>query len=108
MFEPVCRSSDIEDNSSQAFTVNQRDVLIVRTGQDFYALENRCSHQAAPLHGGRIRRGMIACPLHGVMFELKTGKPHGRLTQLCVETFELEVRDEVIYVAIPEEDTWGV
>lgn len=54
------------------------DVFVVRDGERLFAIGNRCTHQAAPLHRGPVRfSGSLAtvqCPLHGSMFELLDGK----------------------------------
>ena len=76
-------------------------ILVCRSGNEFFAIENRCTHQDTPLAGGRVRRGFIACPLHGVMFDLRTGVPRGELTKTAVRTFETEVRDGTLYVIPP-------
>lgn len=101
MAELVCAVTDIAANQSRAFDVNGLSILICHSGGQFYALENRCSHQETPLAGGRIRRGYIACPLHGVMFELASGKPTGTLTKNCVATYPVEVIDGQISVTLP-------
>ena len=73
-------------------------VLVCRSGDEFFAIENRCTHQDTPLAGGRVRRGFIACPLHGVMFDLRTGMPRGELTKTPVRTFTTEVTAGTLYV----------
>ena len=48
-------------------------VLVGRGEHGFHAVNDRCTHQAALLSGGRIRRGAVMCPLHGARFELASG-----------------------------------
>lgn len=75
-------------------------VLIVRTEDGYTALNDRCTHQAAMLSPGRIRRGAIMCPLHGARFEVATGRCVGA-AYADLRRFELRTRDGIIEVAVP-------
>jgi len=55
--------------------VGDRDVLLIHQGGAFYALEDRCTHKAYPLHNGELLEGAVKCDWHGAKFDLKTGKP---------------------------------
>ncbi|MEZ4269282.1 MAG: thiamine pyrophosphate-binding protein [Myxococcota bacterium] len=68
----------------------------------FAALDNRCPHQGGPLGEGSIENGLLRCPWHGWDFDPLTGKPPGGYDD-GVATYETEVRDDGIYVAVPEE-----
>lgn len=75
-------------------------VLIVRTDEGYNALNDRCTHQAAMLSAGRIRRGAIMCPLHGARFEVATGRCVGG-AYADLRRFELRLQDGMIEVAVP-------
>ncbi|MBT5209668.1 MAG: ferredoxin, partial [Halieaceae bacterium] len=50
------------------------------------------------LAGGRIRRGHVSCPLHGVRFKLSTGEPVGQLTRVALKTFDVQIEAGMIGV----------
>ncbi len=54
------------------------DVLLYRVAQRVYAVANRCTHQGAPLHRGRVRTSgsvvSVSCPIHGSTFMLSDGR----------------------------------
>ena len=50
-----------------------RRIMIVNDGGRLYALEGDCKHQRAPLAGGEVTGGTIACRRHGWRYNLKTG-----------------------------------
>ena len=77
-------------------------VLVAKTDDGLHAVNDRCTHQAALLSGGRIRRGAIMCPLHGARFELETGRCIGG-TYRDLRTFELRVEGGEIEICIPDE-----
>jgi len=41
---------------------------------EYYAIDNRCTHDNGPLGEGSIKNGRIICPRHGAAFDAKTGK----------------------------------
>ncbi|REJ79492.1 MAG: thiamine pyrophosphate-binding protein [Acidobacteria bacterium] len=68
----------------------------------FAALTNKCPHQGGPLGEGSIEKGYLRCPWHGWDFHPLTGRsPEGFDDGL--ETFEIDVRDDGVYVGVPEE-----
>jgi nitrite reductase/ring-hydroxylating ferredoxin subunit len=100
-FVAVLAADQLADNASHAVYVRGHSVLLCRSGDQLHAIANQCSHQQRPLEGGRIRGRHITCPVHGVRFDLTTGKPLGSLTQVSVAVFELRVVDGWIEVAVP-------
>lgn len=77
-------------------------VLVVRSDGGFHAVNDRCTHQAALISKGRIRRGTVMCPLHGARFEVASGRCIGG-TYRDLRTFPVRVADGVIEVAVPDE-----
>lgn len=51
-----------------------RDVVLVNVEGRFYALDNRCPHQGAPLSGGTLEGGAVVCPRHQWRWDPKNGR----------------------------------
>lgn len=66
------------------------------------ALDNKCPHQGGPLGEGSIEKGLLRCPWHGWDFDPLTGKAPG--FDDGIETFEVEVREDGVYVGLPNEE----
>lgn len=50
-------------------------VAVFRTGDDeVFALIDRCPHRGGPLSEGIVQGRAVACPLHGWVIELNTGR----------------------------------
>ena len=86
-------ATDITDNQTVSVTLDGKNILICKANGDFYAVDNMCTHQRAELTGGRIRNCYLACPLHGVRFDLRTGKPMGELTRVPLKTYDVSLAD---------------
>lgn len=102
-YEQVMSLEDLPPNSSKAVELKGTDVLVCNAKGDIYAVQNLCTHQRAKLEGGRIRNCFISCPLHGVMFDLKTGIPKGQMTNVPLKTFSTRIVDGMIEVAVVQE-----
>lgn len=89
---------DIPLNDSRAVKLGDLCLLVCNADGTFHVVENRCSHQESPLEGGRIRRGHLSCPLHGVRFNLVTGMPLGSLTRMPIRTFPVVIVDGYVSV----------
>lgn len=75
-------------------------VFVARGDDGLHAVNDRCTHQAAALSGGRVRRGTLMCPLHGARFELASGKCLGAAYP-PLRVFPLRVTDGMIEVELP-------
>jgi 3-phenylpropionate/trans-cinnamate dioxygenase ferredoxin subunit len=77
-------------------------VLVTSNGEEFSAVNDRCTHQAAKLSPGMFRRGAIMCPVHGARFEAATGRCIGGAYP-NLRTFEIRTAGGIIEVALPDE-----
>mgnify|MGYP006086381495 FL=1 len=91
--DTLIAATDITDNQTAPVTLDGKNILICKANGEFYAVDNMCTHQRAELTGGRIRNCYLACPLHGVRFDLRTGKPMGELTRVPLKTYDVSLAD---------------
>lgn len=77
-------------------------VLVLRADDgSFRAVNDRCTHQAALLSPGRVRRGAVMCPLHGARFEVTTGRCMGAAYP-DLRVFPVRVEAGRIAVEVPD------
>ena len=72
----VCKVSDVAPGSSIRVDRDGHRLAVVRIGNDWYAIADRCSHAEASLAEGEVwpDECEIECPKHGSAFSLKTGE----------------------------------
>ena len=104
-FHRVIEAGKIEERALLSFLVNGWPVLICRDDGNVHAMINRCSHAAAQLApDGRVRRGIVTCPLHGARFKLDSGECVSGADYKPLRTFAWrETADGWIEVAVPDE-----
>ncbi len=49
-------------------------VLVALVGDDAVAIEDSCNHAGASLSEGERKGDCVACPMHGYVFELRSGR----------------------------------
>ena len=80
-----------------------RALVVVRSGERFYALEDRCSHEDFPLSAGDVdlATGEIECARHGALFRLDDGAPLSLPATRPVATFPAHADDGHVIVELP-------
>ena len=66
--------SELSDGEKLLGHVGQAAVLLVRCGDDFFAIGPECTHYHGPLASGIVVDGAIRCPWHHACFDLRTGE----------------------------------
>ena len=96
----VCRVEDIAPDTAQRFVVDGTAVAVVRIGDDFYAIGDRCSHADVSLSEGEVDPGdrHIECWKHGSRFSLETGEPDTLPATRPVPVFNVRVEDGEVIV----------
>jgi 3-phenylpropionate/trans-cinnamate dioxygenase ferredoxin subunit len=97
-FERACATGDVADDVALAVTIGDFAVAVARDGEEFFALQDECSHAAVALTEGEVLDCTVECWLHGSTFDLRTGKPTTLPATEPVATFPVEVRDGDVYV----------
>ncbi|GAB3623777.1 bifunctional 3-phenylpropionate/cinnamic acid dioxygenase ferredoxin subunit [Mariniluteicoccus endophyticus] len=80
-------------------TGTEDDIALFRTEDDeWYALDDTCTHEEASLADGWIEGSEVECPLHSARFCLKTGAALCMPATVAAKTYRVEVRDDEVYL----------
>lgn len=64
----------LNDGQALCLAVGRRMIAVARSGSEYFAVEDICTHDGAELTGGAIEGTEIVCPRHGARFCLRTGQ----------------------------------
>ena len=65
----------IQVDKPQLVIINGKRICVVRHAEQFYAVQDSCSHSGESLSKGHINYlGEVICPLHNHCFSLQTGR----------------------------------
>ena len=98
----VGRVDELPPGSVKIVHAGEISVGVYNLGGEFYAIEDRCSHDDGPLCEGEFEadEGVAICPRHGARIEICAGRPLSLPAVLPVETFPVHVEDGLVKVTI--------
>jgi 3-phenylpropionate/trans-cinnamate dioxygenase ferredoxin subunit len=99
----VCSVKDVEAGSARRFDVNGYKLCVVRIGDDYYAIDDTCSHADYSLSEGDVWEDdrEIECPKHGSTFSLQTGEPQTLPATSPVAVYDVKVDGDDVVVIVP-------
>jgi nitrite reductase/ring-hydroxylating ferredoxin subunit len=84
----------------RACTVATREIVLCRTREGVFALDNICTHAEARLCEGRLRATRLICPLHGGSFDVRDGRVLSPPAERPLATHAVRIVDGAIEVAL--------
>ena len=91
-YATLAKTSAIRSGRGKAFTFKGRRIAVFNDDGDFCALSNTCAHAMGSLARGRVRHGVVTCPVHGYAYDAKTGACQTD-PRLRIEAYEIMVDD---------------
>lgn len=102
-FESVGQLDEIPDGGRLSVILgDETPALVFRVGDDFYCVEDVCTHDGQPMTEGSFDGCELTCPRHGAKFNVRTGEATKMPATEPVRTFPVEVRDGQVYVKYEE------
>lgn len=91
----VCATAELLPGESRVAWDGDTPILVVNLDGDYYALEDRCTHEDFELSAGALdpAEGSIECVLHGARFDVRDGRALCAPAYAPVAKFPVEVRD---------------
>ncbi len=78
--------------------VGDQEVLLVRSGEELFAIDAHCSHYHGPLADGLVVGDSIRCPWHHACFDLRTGEATRAPAFSPLACWRVERRDDRVFV----------
>ena len=99
----LCGRDDLVPGQARRFDTGGRRIALVRIGDQFYAVDDRCSHEDFSLADGEVwpDECEIECAKHGSTFDLRTGAPCSLPATRPVPVYEVVVVDGQVSVVVP-------
>ena len=102
----VASVSEVGVGRAVAVQANGRRIALCRpTPDEFYAIDDTCSHALASLSEGELMEYEIECPRHGAHFDIRTGEALTLPATKPVRTYSVVVDDGEIHIELPDEET---
>lgn len=98
----ICGVNDVEPNSARRFDVGEHRLAVVRIGDEWFVIGDRCSHANYSLSEGELWTDEyeIECPKHGSVFSLKTGDPQSLPATKPVPTYVVRISGDDVMIEV--------
>jgi nitrite reductase/ring-hydroxylating ferredoxin subunit len=99
-FRHVAGTSDIGEGKMIPVEVEGREIVLCRTREGWFAVDNVCTHAYARLHEGRLRGSRLICPLHGASFDCRNGAVLGPPAVAPLRSYLVRIVDGNVQIAL--------
>jgi 3-phenylpropionate/trans-cinnamate dioxygenase ferredoxin subunit len=96
-WEQIADANELAPGGRKSVLVDEQPALLVRVGDEYFCIEDTCTHDGQAMTDGPIENCQITCPRHGARFDLRTGKALCMPATEPVITFPLDIREEGIF-----------
>jgi len=101
-FVEVARVEEVPPGTATVIEVGGLELALVNVDGSFFAVDNECTHRGGFLGEGEIDTGWnewaIECPLHGSVFDVRTGEVLSPPALTPVRTYPVEVEEGAVKV----------
>ena len=94
----VTKTSELAPGEYRVVDVDDVMIAVFNIDGEFYAIEDKCTHDYLCLTGGEIKGDEIICPHHGARFNIRTGEALSPPAYEETPTFPVQVVDGMIQV----------
>jgi metal-sulfur cluster biosynthetic enzyme/nitrite reductase/ring-hydroxylating ferredoxin subunit len=101
-FIHVAKTTDLTDPGQMLAEVEDRVVVLMKVGGEYFCLDDVCTHDGGPLSDGALDDHTIACPRHGAKFDIRTGKALTMPATVDTAAHEVKVEGGQILVRLCE------
>lgn len=73
-FTEVAKTSELADGEKILVEADDQLVILFRVGDDYFCIDDVCTHDGGTLSDGDHDGFEIECPRHGAKFDIRCGK----------------------------------
>lgn len=102
-FLEIVPASELPNGERLFVEVEGKAIVILNIADQFFAIDDICTHDDGPLGDGDVEGYNIVCPRHGGEFDVRTGKAVQLPAVVDIAAYPVRVQDGMIQVGIPRE-----
>jgi nitrite reductase/ring-hydroxylating ferredoxin subunit len=102
-WKALTQLSSLSEGEPKGLRLGDRRIALYMVDGEIFATDDVCPHAFARLSTGFLDEYIIECPLHGAMFDIRTGRCQTS-SYKDVRTYAVDVRDGEIFVDLETVD----
>jgi 3-phenylpropionate/trans-cinnamate dioxygenase ferredoxin subunit len=91
---------EIEPGRVKVVSAGETRLAVCRVGDEYFAIEDVCTHDDGPLGAGSLDGAVIECPRHGARFDVRTGAVLRMPAVAPVPTFPVQIEEGELFVEV--------
>ena len=100
-YQTVARVGEIPEGEGRSFEVDGRFIAVILDQGIYFAIDDDCPHQGAPLCDGLVMDKTVTCTWHGWRFSLEDGRwLDSPKSKVQVGTYPVRVEGDEIRVLV--------
>lgn len=96
----VAKTDHLADQQFLRVAVGGYVVLIAKIGDEYFGVQDFCTHRSAPLSEGCLRDHELQCPWHNSRFDLRTGAVTQGPAKVNLKTFRVRVQKNEVQLGL--------
>lgn len=101
-FIKAATTSELSAGGKLLVEVDEQLVILFQVGDDYFCLDDVCTHDGGTLSDGEFEGHEIACPRHGAKFDVRCGKAICMPATQNTGSHEVKVDGDDILVKLAE------
>lgn len=99
VWKKIAEKEEIEKGKGKEYQIDGKKIAVFNQDR-YYAMDSLCVHQDGSIASGRLEGDVVECPLHFWHYNIKTGALLDYLKGVKLQTYQVQVRADGIYVDI--------
>lgn len=101
-FVNVAKTSELDESGKLCLEVGDRFIVIVCVDEQYYCIDDICTHDGGPLGEGPVVGNCLVCPRHGAQFDIRSGEAVTMPATEPTAKHDVRIDGESILVRISE------
>ena len=102
-FTPVASIGDVPDPGKTTLDVEDRLVVLIHAGGQWYCLDDVCTHDGGPLGEGPLDGDALTCVRHGAKFNIRSGEAMTMPATEPTAVHQVKVEGDTVFVKLNED-----
>lgn len=94
----VFNENALMNGENSVIDVDGTDVAIFKIDDEFFAIEDVCSHDGTEIASGELDGDEIICPRHGARFCIKTGAVKSAPAYEDIHSYPIRIVDGMVQI----------
>ena len=94
----VFNENALMNGENSVIDVDGTDVAIFKIDDEFFAIEDVCSHDGTEIASGELDGDEIICPRHGARFCIKTGAVKSAPAYEDIHSYPVRILDGMVQI----------